>query len=216
MDLVDVTTERTTAATDAVLALAAVAAILVLRRTTPPSFGRAVWQGALGALALASVLGAAAHGLDLSPATRELLWQPLYLALGVTMALFVVGAVRDWRGDAAGRRVLVPMLALAVGFYGITRLTGGSFLAFVVYEAAALLFSLGVYLRLAAGPARAGAAPMAAALAVSLAAGVVQASGMGPVRLVWDFDHNGVFHLVQLVGLALLLTGLRRRLASTV
>ncbi len=216
MDLVGVATERTTAATDAVLALAAAAAILVLRRTTPPSFGRAVWQAALVALALASVLGAVAHGLELPSATRELLWQPLYLALGVTMALFVVGAVRDWRGDAAGRRVLVPMLALAVVFYGITRLTGGSFLAFVVYEAAALLFSLGVYLRLAAGPARAGAAPMAAALAVSLAAGVVQASGVGPVRLVWDFDHNGVFHLVQLVGLALLLTGLRRRLASTV
>jgi len=216
MDLVGVATERTTAATDAVLALAAAAAILVLRRTTPPSFGRAVWQAALVALALASVLGAVAHGLELPSATRELLWQPLYLALGVTMALFVVGAVRDWRGDAAGRRVLVPMLALAVVFYGITRLTGGSFLAFVVYEAAALLFSLGVYLRLAVGPARAGAAPMAAALAVSLAAGVVQASGVGPVRLVWDFDHNGVFHLVQLVGLALLLTGLRQRLASTV
>jgi hypothetical protein len=66
------------------------------------------------------------------------------------------------------------------------------------------------------GPARAGAVPMAAALAVSLAAGVVQASDVGPVRLVWDFDHNGVFHLVQLVGLALLLTGLRRRLALTV
>jgi uncharacterized protein DUF6962 len=186
MDLVGVVTERTTAATDAVLALASAAVILVLRRTTPPSFGRAVWQAAFAAL-----------------------------ALGVTMALFVVGAVRDWRGEAAGRRVLAPMLALAVVFYGITRLTGGSFLAFVVYEAAALLFSLGVYLRLATGPARAGAAPMAAALAVSLAAGVVQASGVGPVRLVWDFDHNGVFHLVQLVGVALLLTGLRRLLAST-
>jgi hypothetical protein len=216
MDLVGVATERTTAATDAVLALAAAAAILVLRRTTPPSFGRAVWQAALAALTLASVLGAAAHGLELPSATRELLWQPLYLALGVTMALFVVGAVRDWRGDVAGRRVLVPMLALAVVFYGITRLTHGSFLAFVVYEAAALVFSLGVYLRLAIGPARAGAVPMAAALAVSLAAGVVQASDVGPVRLVWDFDHNGVFHLVQLVGLALLLTGLRRRLALTV
>lgn len=215
MDLVGVATERTTAATDAVLALAAAAAILVLRRTTPPSFGRAVWQAALGALALASVLGAAAHGLELPPDTRELLWQPLYLALGVTMALFVVGAVRDWRGESAARRLLVPMLALAVVFYGVTRLTGGSFLAFVVYEAAALLFSLGVYLRLAAAPARAGAAPMAAALAVSLAAGVVQASEVGPVRLVWDFDHNGVFHLVQLVGLALLLAGLRRRLAPT-
>ena len=215
MELVGVATERTTAATDAVLALAAAAAIIVLRRTTPPSFGRAVWQAALAALALASVLGAVAHGLELPAATRELLWQPLYLALGVTMALFVVGAVRDWRGEAAGRRVLAPMLALAFVFYGITRLTGGSFLAFVVYEAAALLFSLGVYLRLATGPARVGAALMAAALAVSLAAGAVQASDVGPVRLVWDFDHNGVFHLVQLVGLALLLTGLRRLLAST-
>jgi hypothetical protein len=215
MELVDVVTERTTAATDVVLALAAAAAILVLRRTTPPSFGRAVWQAALAALALASVLGAVAHGLELPAATRELLWQPLYLALGVTMALFVVGAVRDWRGEAAGRRVLLPMLALAVVFYGVTRLTRGSFLAFVVYEAAALLFSLGVYLRLATGPARAGAAAMAAALTVSLAAGAVQASDVGPIRLVWDFDHNGVFHLVQLVGLALLLTGLRRLLAAT-
>jgi hypothetical protein len=175
-----------------------------------------VWQAALAALALASVLGVVAHGLELPAATRELLWQPLYLALGVTMALFVVGAIRDWRGEAAGRRVLLPMLALAVVFYGVTRLTRGSFLAFVVYEAAALLFSLGVYLRLATtGRARAGAVPMAAALAVSLAAGAVQASDVGPVHLVWDFDHNGVFHLVQLVGLALLLTGLRRLLAPT-
>ncbi len=207
-------TERTTAATDAVLAVAAVAAIVLLRRATPPSFGRAVWQGAFAALALASVLGAAAHGLELRHDTRELLWQPLYLALGVTMALFVVGAVCDWRGDASARRALPPMLVLAGVFYGITRLTGGSFLAFVIYEAAALLFSLAVYLRLAAGPAPDGAGAMAAAMAVSLAAGGVQASDTA-IRLVWDFDHNGVFHLVQLVGLALLVTGLRRRLAPS-
>jgi hypothetical protein len=213
VELVDVATERTTAATDAVLAVAALAAMLLLRRTTPPSFGRASWQAALAALVLASLLGALAHGLDLQPARRELLWQPLYLALGVTMALFVVGAVRDWHGDAAGRRVVPPMLALAVVFYGITRLTGGSFLAFVVYEAAALVFCLAVYLRLAGRTGRAGAATMAAAMAVSLAAGAVQASRVA-VRLVWDFDHNGVFHLVQLLGLALLVTGLRRGLAS--
>ena len=214
MEPASVATERTTAATDAVLAVAALAAIVFLRRTTPPSFGRAVWQAALAATTLASVLGAIAHGVDLGSATRELLWQPLYLALGVTMALFVVGAVRDWRGDAAGRRVLAPMLALAAVFYGITRLTAGSFLAFVVYEAAALLFCLGVYLRLAAGPSRRGAAAMVAAMAVSLAAGAVQASD-ARARLVWEFDHNGVFHLVQLVGLALLVAGLRRRLAPT-
>jgi hypothetical protein len=214
MDLVVEATERTTAATDALLAVAAAAGIALLRRRTAPSFGRAVWQAALGALAAASALGAVAHGLALSDSTRELLWQPLYLALGVTMALFVVGAVRDWRGDLAGRRTLAPMLALAVVFYGVTRLTGGDFLAFVVYEAGALLFSLLVYLRLASGERRPGAAAMAGALGVSLAAGAVQASDVGSIRLLWEFDHNGLFHLVQLLGLALMVAGLRRLLPA--
>jgi hypothetical protein len=214
MDLVASATERTTAATDAVLAIAAAGSLWLLRRATPPSFGRGVWQAALASTAVASVLGAVAHGLRLPAATRELLWQPLYLALGITMALFVVGAVRDWRSEAAARRALGPMLAVAVVFYVITRLTRGSFLAFVIYEAAALVFSLAVYLGLA-GQSRAGAALMAAALAVSLAAGAVQAADLGVVRLVWDFDHNGVFHLVQLVGLGLLVAGLRLRLAAT-
>lgn len=210
MALVPAATERTTAGTDALIAVAAGVGIAMLRRRAPASFGRAVWQAALGALAAASALGAVAHGLVLPAPTRELLWQPLYLALGVTMALFVVGAVRDWRGDAAARRTLAPMLALAVLFYGITRLTGGDFFAFVVYEAAALLFSLGVYARLASGERRPGAAAMAAALVVSLGAGALQASDLGTVHLLWDFDHNGLFHLVQLLGVGLLVVGLRR------
>jgi hypothetical protein len=53
---------------------------------------------------------------------------------------------------------------------------------------------------------------MAAALAVSLGAGALQASGLGAVRLLWEFDHNGLFHLVQLLGLPLMVAGLRRLL----
>jgi len=212
LELAGQATERSTAATDALLAMAAVLAILVLRRHTATSFGRSVWQGSLAALALASILGAVAHGLALPDDSRDLLWQPLYLSLGVTMALFVVGAVRDWRGDTAARRALLPMLALAVMFYGLTRLTDGNFLAFVVFEAGALLFSLAVYLALVAGPRRSGAGVMAAALAVSLGAGAVQASKIGSVHLVWEFDHNGVFHLVQLLGIVLLVAALRRLL----
>jgi hypothetical protein len=214
MELVGEATERTTAATDALLALAAAIAIVVIRRRTAPSFPRAVWQAALAALLLASVLGAVTHGFAMPGPARDLLWQPLYLALGVTMALFVVGAMRDWRGDRAGRRALPPMLALAGIFYGVTLLTGGDFLAFVIYEAAALLFSFFVYLRLASGQRRPGAAAMAAALAVSLGAGVLQASGLGSVRLLWEFDHNGLFHLAQLLGLALMVGGLHRLLPA--
>lgn len=122
MELAVQATERTTAATDALLALAAVALLLGLRHWSPASFGRAVWLSALAALALASVLGAIAHGLELSAATRDLLWQPLYLALGSAMALFVVGAVRDWRGDRAARRVLPAMLVIALLGAGLRRI----------------------------------------------------------------------------------------------
>jgi hypothetical protein len=210
--LVAAAAERTTAATDAALAVASLVAIAVLRRLTGPSFGRSVWTGALGALGVASALGAITHGLTLAPPTRALLWQPLYLALGVTMALFVVGAVRDWRGERAGRGAMWPMLGLAVAFYAVSRLTGGDFLAFVIYEAAALVFALVVYLRLAARERRPGAGAMTAALALSLAAGGVQAADVGSVRLLWEFDHNGLFHLIQLVGLVFLVIGLRRLL----
>ena len=212
LELTGLAAERATAATDALLALAALAGIVVLRRRTSPTFGRAVWQAALTAMAVASALGAAAHGLALTDAARELLWQPLYLALGVTMALFVVGAVRDRSGDRAARRLLPPMLALAVVFYAVTRATGGDFLVFVLYESAALVLAMLVYLRLAV-EGRSGARAVAAAFALSLTAGAVQASGVGPVRLVWEFDHNGLFHLIELLGLVLLVAGLRRLLA---
>lgn len=212
LELIGVAAERATAATDALLAAAALAGIVALRRRTPPSFGRAVWQWALAAMAAASALGAAAHGLALRSEVRELLWQPLYLALGVTMALFVVGAVRDRRGEPTARRMLPPMLFLALGFYALTRVTGGDFVVFVLYESAALLLALTIYLRLAV-EGRSGAAAVAAALALSLTAGAVQAAGVGPVRLVWEFDHNGLFHLIELLGLVLLVAGLRRLLA---
>ena len=210
MELAAQATERTTAATDALLAVAAILLLAMLRRRTPPSFARAVWLAALASMAVASAIGAVAHGLRLSAATRDLLWQPLYLALGTTMALFVVGAVRDWRGDRPARRALPPMLLLALAFYGATRAAGGDFLVFVLYEVAALGFSLIVYAWLAVRRQRGGAAAMAAALAVSLAAGAVQAADLGTVRLLWEFDHNGLFHLVQLAGVALLAIGLRR------
>jgi hypothetical protein len=209
VELIASPTERTTAVTDLVLALAAMAAVVALGRRAAPSFARSVWQAALVAAAAGAALGAIAHGLVLRPHTRELLWQPLFLLLGVTVSLFVVGAVASWRGGAAAGRLLPAMLVLALLFYLATRLTGGDFLVFVLFQAGTLLFALFVYLRLGARGTR-GAGLVAAGLGVTLAAGAVQAIEGLHVTLVWPFDHNGLYHLVQLVGLAFLTRGLIR------
>jgi uncharacterized membrane protein YccC len=205
-------TERTTAATDALLALAAFAGVAFLSRVAPPSLGRSMWQLAFVAFGLAASLGAITHGLELEARLEAGLWQVLYMSLGAAVALFVVGAVHDWRGPAVARRVLGPMLVLAVLFYIATRLAGGEFIVFIVFEALALVCTLAVYTMLARRGRR-GAALVAIALAISIVAGVIQATNLA-VTIVWELDHNGLYHLVQLVGVLVLLAGLRHTLRN--
>jgi hypothetical protein len=207
VELIASATERTTAATDLLLAVVALIGASLLLRRAPRSLAARIWAGALLAAALASVLGAVTHGLEMPEGLRERLWQPLYLLLGVTVAGFVAGAVADGHGPRRARAILVIMLLAALGFYVATQRSGGDFLVFVAFQAGGLVAALAIYLRLAAR-GRPGAALVAAALALSLAAGALQASESVSLRLVWDFDHNGVYHLVQLSGLVLLVAGL--------
>lgn len=212
MELIASATERTTAATDLVLALAAIVGAVRLRGPAPASAARRIWAAALVAAGLASLLGAITHGLVMSDRLRDALWQPLYLLLGITVACFVAGAVADGWGARAARRVLPPMLLLALGFYALTRLAAGEFVVFVIFQAAGLVAALVAYLWLARR-GRPGAGLVAAALLVSLAAGAIQADERLAARLVWEFDHNGLYHLAQLGGLILLVLGLGRTLA---
>ncbi|MGH7704091.1 MAG: DUF6962 family protein, partial [Gemmatimonadales bacterium] len=141
--------EATTAATDALLAIATVAGILYLRRTALQSDRRTIWLSALGCIAATSTLGAITHGLPLSDTLRGLLWQPLYLLLGGLIALFVLGAVADWRGAATARRLIPAMLGLVVAFYLLTVVMHGAFWVFVGFETGALLFTGATYAGLA-------------------------------------------------------------------
>jgi Family of unknown function (DUF6962) len=211
LHLTGVESELTTAATDALLTVVVAAGIAWLCRRVPPSPRRTLWVTGFALFAAAGALGAFVHGFDLDPPTRALLWQPLYLTLGSALAFFTAGAIGDWKGDIPARRALPFLLAAALGFYALTRLSGGKFLVFVIFEAAALLLALAVYARLAVAGKR-GAALVAAGLVLSLAGGALQASSLS-LHLVWDFNHNGLYHLVQLVGVVFLLAGLRGTLS---
>ena len=206
-----VITELTTAATDALIAVVAVVCIAVLNRhRTEHRWRTRIWAWVFGLLALASALGAVAHGLDLDPAIRELLWRPLYLSLGLVVALFVVGAVSDFMGEKSARTALLPMRGRARGFFGVTQVATGSFLVFVVYEALAMLAALGMYLSLALSRKLSGAGIMAAGILLNIAAAAIQAVDSIAITLVVPFDHNGVFHLVQTAALIVLTAGLVR------
>jgi len=100
--------------------------------------------------------------------------------------------------------------AIAAGavFYSITLVGSGSFLVFTVYEGTAMLFALGMYLRIAFSEKTPGAAAISIGIGVTIVAAALQASSLS-FTLIWPFDHNGIFHLIQIPAMILLACGLQ-------
>jgi len=215
MGLNPVPTELTTAATDAVLAVLAIACIrwLAVRRSADPD-KVTLWILVLALLAVASILGAVAHGLALSPGLVFLLWQPLFLSLGLVVALFVVAAVYDGFGPRAARRLLIPALVVGAAFYLVTLVFPGTFLVFVLYEAVGMLAALALYSRLAIRTGQSWAWLMVTGVALNILAAGIQATETVRVNLVIPLDHNGVFHLVQMVAIVVLVAGVGQSLQT--
>lgn len=218
MKFIDIPTEQTTAVTDVILALVAWGGLLYLRQIGERDPWKAgLWAWACGLLALAAGLGAVAHGFQMPEAVNEWFWRPLNLALGLVVALFLVGVIYDLWGRTQAEIALPVMLSVGVVFFGIVLLKPGNFLIFMVYEVAAMIFALGAYSWLAATGRLPGAGWLAAGVLVTIIAAGIQAGWDGkatPLTFIWQFDQNGLYHLVQMVGVIFLLVGLRGALLA--
>jgi len=213
MELIDISTERTTAATDIVLTLIGIVCATYLYKIGHREpFKRNVWCCALALLAGAAALGTVAHGIKMSESVNNILWQPLNLSLGLAVALFAVGVIYDMWGRSAARRILPVMISVGVLFYVVTLIRPGSFTLFIVYEAGVMMFALGAYALLTARRRLRGSGLMTAGILVTIAAAGVQTWESVRFTLIWEFDRNGLFHLIQSVGVLLLTAGLRAAL----
>lgn len=211
MQFVAIPTEQTTAVTDgllAVLALGGLTVLLPLQRYDP--WKARIWSTALACLMIASAFGAIVHGIETGPRVHRLLWLLIWLCLGLLVAFFVIGTVYDLWGERAARRWAPVMIVAGLAFFAVTQLAGGAFVVFVMYEAAALGLALLGYAYLALIRRAPGVGLIAAGILVTLLAAVLQATRwLTPLTLIWTFDHNGLFHIVQMVGVALIVLGLR-------
>lgn len=204
--------EQTTAITDIMLAIVAFGGILIL--CWNPAIDSAlwkviIWSAAFGLIGLAAALGAVAHGLVISQTVQDRIWQLLNMSLALAVSLFVAGVVYDLWGLAACLKVLPVMLIAGLGFFGVTLLYPGIFFVFLVFEGLALIFALSAYIYLAVRGDPAGAVFMAAGILISILAAGIQANKSISLTVIWQFDHNGIYHVVQVVGLLLLVYGIR-------
>lgn len=199
--------ERVTAITDVFMGLLATFAALSISQLD--GFRSDLWAWTFGLLALSSFLGAVAHGFQMTQNTNDRLWMPINLLLGLALGLFVVAALFDLSGEQAARTALPVMLAVGVGFFLFTLWKPGTFMTFIAYEALAMLFALGSYGYIFFTGTLAGAGWLVTGILITIIAAVVQATGKAGKGIIWYFDNNGVFHIIQMMGLVMLWMGLK-------
>jgi hypothetical protein len=153
------------------------------------------WALAFLALALAALLGGTWHGFFKS----DLLWKATTLSVGVASFGMVVGSsLLTLTGTAL--RILVVFAAIKLLAYTAWMLGHDDFIWVIADTASALLIVGVLHLWRLNGW-------MLAGVAVSILAGVAQASGLA---LHEHFNHNDLYHVIQIAAMFLFYNGLKK------
>lgn len=193
--------------TNVVLAVFAfvLAARLGLRAAAEGVAASSAIAGGLLATAIAAVLGAVAHGTDprADADVRERMWRAALYATGF-VGVASIASVAFFAARGAIRAAILAFAALKLVVYVVTVTRRVEFrVAAADYGGAlAILLAGAVYAtvrwRIAGGPW------LVAGVGVSLVAGLVQARRITAHR---HFNHNDLFHVVQLVALYMFYRG---------
>lgn len=164
---------------------------------------RALWACAFITLALGAAAGGTYHGFAWPPGLGAFLWSLTALSLNLTALLMTATLV--FTTCPAKGKLRKPLLALAVAKFLVFATLGvllDDFLLLLADYGSAMLLLLLVSLLPAHRKTHPEAPWLVAAVLLSFLAGAVQASGL---RLHPHFNHNDLFHLLQLPALHLFL-----------
>jgi hypothetical protein len=176
-------------------ALGGVAAWLSVLLFRNPQTSRRLWALAFAALAAAAFLGGTWHGFVQS----ALLWKATTLSAGVASFGMVAGSSYAVFPPPLRAFVLTAALAKLV-VYSVWMLGHDAFIYVVIDTGIAFLIVAAIHLWKWNGPILAG-------VAVSIAGALVQASGF---KLHEHFNHNDLYHVIQIAAVVLLYRGARR------
>jgi len=191
-------------------ALAAVTASLAfsLHRRRDGRRARALWTLALAALALAALLGGSSHGFApvLPPLAAVLLWKATVLSVGAASFGLLAGSAAGTTSPPVARIFLV-LAAAKLAIYSAWMLFHDEYVYVIVDTGTALAGIAVLHLWSLTTRRDAASAWMLAGVAVSLLAAAVQASGFAVSR---NFNHNDLYHVIQIVAMFLFYAGGRR------
>jgi len=175
-------------------------AVLLLRNR---SASCRLWTLAFAALALGAFLGGTFHGFR-----YEWLWKPTVLAVGVASFGMLAGsAYTTTTGNV--QRALVIAAVVKLALYEAWMLGHDAFIFVVADTASAMLAVAALHLLALDNPATRW---ILGGVAVSLIAAGIQA---GRVALHEHFNHNDLYHVVQVVAMFLYYAGAKRMRDAT-
>ncbi|UCD38959.1 MAG: hypothetical protein JSW54_05640 [Fidelibacterota bacterium] len=197
--------EPTTAITDFLLGLEsfAFAALLTAGTYTFPSLP--YWTATLIMLGIAALLGGFAHGL-----ARFSIFAIIYPCLAILMTSFILATLVDSFGQELAHQVRWFIAFLALIFMLVAWRYPTRIRAYAVVLAALMILAFLLYLRQALTTTLPGSAYIAAGIATTILAAALLLK-RARITLIWTFDHNGVYHLVQMVGVLFFYLGLSQR-----
>jgi hypothetical protein len=187
--------EPVTLVTDYLLAGVTAWLCLLLWKQRELQRSRHGWTVAFGALALAAFLGGTWHGIVQS----QLLWKATTLAVGVASFAMLAGSAFAV-ASGAPRMALLVLASVKLFVYATVMLLRNEFI-FVVIDTG-VAFTLVGALHLWRFNAW-----IVAGVAVSVLAALVQAGGFAPHRY---FNHNDLYHVIQIAAMFLFYRGARR------
>ena len=152
------------------------------------------WSRAFVALALGAFLGGTWHGF----AQSEWLWKATLLTVGIASSAMMIASAFATL-PARGRSTVIGFAAATQLLYSAWVMVDDRFLVVVAETAIAFALVAALHLWKWNGAILAG-------VAVSLVAALVQASGWAPHP---HFNHNDLYHVIQVVAMLLFYRGAR-------
>jgi hypothetical protein len=200
-------TEPMTLATDYLLAVVTFVLGRRLFRESPGGRPVAVrlWGWTFQWLTIAALVGGTYHGatLVLSPLASSVLWKITIYSIGLADACVVAAIVRAIFPPRVQKSLLI-LIVFKVALFLVWTWRHDAF-KFVIYDyVPSLAFVLVASVVQFARTKSAGAAWIAGGVIVSFVAAAIQLGGRGLHR---NFNHNDLYHVVQMIAMVLLYRG---------
>ena len=186
-------------------ALGALCVVLAMRmRSRGLPQNRSDWTAALLACAIAAFAGGTYHGfLPWMDATfAAVLWRLTLLAIGWAAYAAVVATCRAHLGGV--QETVIWVARAQLGIYALAAIARGDFIVAIIDYSLAFGFVLAVHAWAWSKYSDSAARTVVGGVLVTFAAAGIQAAGIAPHAA---FNHNDLYHVVQMAGTALLYRG---------